>query len=149
MKFIGIDPGKSGSVAIITDKKLVVTATPVLGKDYIMKQMVDILSVVKENSCAVIERAQAMPKQGVVSMFEFGRGYGIWLGILASLNISFQIVHSRVWTNVMLKGAPGEGKERAFHVARNLFPQWNPKLKKEYQFCDSILIAEYCRRTFE
>ena len=148
MKYIGIDPGKSGSVTVIEGESLRVTATPVIGKEYNVRQMFTLLDAEKNNAVAILERAQAMPRQGVVSMFEFGRGYGIWIGLLSALNLPFRIVHSRVWTRMLLMGAPGEGKERAFFVARNLFPQWNPKLKKEYQFCDSILLAEYGRRIY-
>jgi len=147
MKYIGIDPGKKGSVSIIDDvENLIVWATPVVGKDYDIGKMFDILNQHKENSIVVVERAQAMPKQGVVSMFEFGRGYGIWLGILTAAKIPYQIIHSRVWTKLMLHGAPGEGKARAFHVASRLFPSWNPKYKYEYEYADSILLAEYCKR---
>jgi hypothetical protein len=60
--------------------------------------------------------------------------------------IPFQVIHSRTWTKLMLLGASGEGKERAVSVAQHLFPQWQPKLKKELEYCDSILLAEYGRR---
>jgi crossover junction endodeoxyribonuclease RuvC len=149
MIFIGIDPGKSGSIAVLNKEKLTVIPTPVVEGDYDIAEMINILedSIDKpSNSFIIIERAQAMPGQGVVSMFEFGRGYGLWLGIINFLLVPYQIVHSRTWTKKMLEGAPGEGKERAFHVARNLFPSWQPKLKKEHEYADSILLAEYGRR---
>ena len=146
MKYIGIDPGKKGSVSVIDGKDLIVLATPIVGKDYDIRGMFDILNQHKEDSIVVIERSQAMPGQGVVSMFEFGRGYGIWLGLLTALFIPHQVIHSRTWTKLMLKGAPGEGKERAFHMATRLFPLWTPKYKYEYEYADSILLAEYCKR---
>ena len=147
---MGIDPGKQGSVAVI-GKEVIVFPTPIIEKEYDIEGMKNILlqySPDVETFC-ILERAQAMPKQGVVSMFEFGKGYGMWLALLTSLGFKFQIVHSRTWTKKLLEGAPGEGKERNYHVARRLFPKWNPKLKKEYQYSDSILLAEYGRRIYD
>jgi crossover junction endodeoxyribonuclease RuvC len=151
MRYIGIDPGKQGSVSVLDEKGqlISVTPTPVVEGEYDIAEMINIIDEAidaPEESFVILERAQAMPGQGVVSMFEFGRGYGIWLGIINVFLVPYQIVHARTWTKKMLEGAPGEGKERAYHVARNLFPSWNPKLKKEYQFCDSILLAEFGRR---
>jgi crossover junction endodeoxyribonuclease RuvC len=102
----------------------------------------------------VIEMAMAMPGQGVTSMFNFGKGYGLWLLALTVSQIPFQIVHSRVWTRIILGGSPHidkkkKDKGRSFQTARRMFPQWQPKLKKEYQYCDSILLAEYARRNHE
>jgi len=159
MKYIGIDPGKTGSLAIIDivkdigngmgAKGLSLFPVPIFNDDYDMRGMYNLLASNKDNSFAVIERATAMPGQGTVSMFSFGRGYGLWLMALTVSEIPFQIVHSRVWTKTMLVGSVGEGKERGASVARNLFPQWQPKLKKELQYCDSILLAEYARRLKE
>ena len=146
MKFIGIDPGKAGSISILEDDKLQVIPVPIANDDYDMKAMFAILSSHREKAFVIIERAQAMPGQGVVSMFSFGRGYGMWLMALTISEIPFQVIHSRTWTKLMLLGASGEGKERAVSVAQHLFPQWKPKLKKELEYCDSILLAEYGRR---
>ena len=146
MKFIGIDPGKSGSLSIIDRNKLTVIPVPLLNDDYDIKGMYNILLENKKNSFAVLERAQAMPGQGVVSMFNFGKGYGFWIMALTIAEIPFQIIHSRTWTKEMLLGASGEGKDRAVSVASNLFPSWKPSKKKELEYADSILLAEYARR---
>ena len=151
---IGIDPGKLGGVAIIKkyteigdpiiNDSMDVYHTPMIGKEYDENNMKDLLlDYVRDDTFVVIERAQAMPKQGGVSMFTFGMGYGIWLGIIAALDLSSHRVHSTVWTKCMLKGAPGEGKDRGIHVAKRLFPKWKPKLKKDLMLADAILLAEY------
>jgi crossover junction endodeoxyribonuclease RuvC len=159
MRYIGIDPGKDGSISIIRDDgQLVVVPTPMVGKssgkgrEYDIIGMRDTLTTANggydtKNVFVTIERAQSMPGQGVSSTFEFGRGYGIWLGLLAALELPYQVIHARTWTRVMLMGASGEGKRRACSVAMRLFPQWRPKLKYEEEFADSILLAEFGRRT--
>ncbi len=148
--FIGIDPGKTGCVAILdSGSGLDLHPIPVDGKEYNIFGMKNILTIYKEfKTVVVIERAQCMPKQGSVSAFTFGKGYGIWLGILGCLELPHIIVHSRVWTKCLLAGAPGEGKERNFNVATRLFPQWQPELRKEWQYADAILLAEYARRLY-
>jgi crossover junction endodeoxyribonuclease RuvC len=144
--FIGIDPGKQGSMTVLTPSKTILFPTP-CNPDYdIWKMNMMLKDYASSHTFAVLERAQAMPGQGVVSMFEFGKGYGIWLALLNVNYISFQVVHSRVWTNVMLAGAPGEGKERNLLAARKLFPKWVFKLKKEEQYADSLLLAVYAKR---
>ena len=146
MRFIGIDPGKLGSVSVLEDGYVEVYPTPLFEDEYDATGMFDLLNRFKEDSSCLIERAQAMPKQGVVSMFTFGKGYGMWLMALAATKIPYQVVHSRTWTKVMLDGAPGDGKERAYLVARRMFPNWLPTKKKEWEYADSILLAEYGKR---
>ena len=147
MIFIGIDPGKAGSISIINQNgSLEVFPVPIINDDYDMEGMYQLLKSYDLDSFVVLERAQAMPGQGVVSMFNFGVGYGLWKMALTCAKIPFQIIHSRTWTKTMLLGASGEGKDRAVSVAKLLFPSWQPKLKKELQYADSILLAEYGRR---
>lgn len=153
MIYIGIDPGKQGAVACINpDGSLVVDHTPVIDKEYDIHKMGMLLIKSKALSTqvfVVIERAQAMPKQGVVSMFEFGKGYGIWLALLTTFAFPYQIIHSRVWTKEMLAGSPEIGKIRGIEVARRLFPTWNPALKKDLFCADAILLAEFARRLYK
>jgi hypothetical protein len=55
----------------------------------------------------VIEEAQAMPGQGVRSMFTCGLGLGVWLGVLAALGCPYTRVRPQIW-----KRAFGLGKDR-------------------------------------
>jgi crossover junction endodeoxyribonuclease RuvC len=144
--FIGIDVGKAGAMAVITPRKTLLFPTPAKPDYDIWKMNMNLKEHAHSGAFAVIERAQAMPGQGVVSMFEFGKGYGIWLALLDVNYVSHQVVHSSVWTKVMLAGSPGEGKDRNYLAARKLFPKWKPQLKKEHLYCDALLLAEYARR---
>lgn len=143
--FIGIDCGKTGGMAVLTPDKMTVYPVP-CDPDYdIWKMHMVMKDHAKTTTFAVIERAQAMPGQGVVSMFEYGKGYGIWLALLSVNYIAFRIVHPVVWTKVMLAGAPGEGKERNLLTARRLRPTWVTRKKKDESLCDCILLAEYAK----
>lgn len=153
MIYLGVDVGKSGAVAKLKNNELRhIQEVPVKDGEYDIHAMIYLLHLCMDEGNAVfcmIERAQAMPGQGVVSMFEFGKGYGIWLALLSAVNIPYQVVHSRVWTKELLAGSPGEGKERNIAAARALFPTWNPKLKKDLTQCDALLLAEYARRKWK
>lgn len=141
---IGIDPGLSGAVFSARRHPggslefMAVCDTPVLltesGRDYHAPAMADVLRSMALGGEAevVIERAQAMPKQGVSSMFHYGRGYGMWLGILGALGLPFRTVRPNEWTKV-LKGTPGKGKARSIQFASMIFP-------------DMPLIPKGCRK---
>ncbi len=75
----------------------------------------------------VLERAQAMQDQGVVSTFTNGVGYGYWEMALVSTNIPYISIHPSGWARAALKEAPEEleGKERTIWVAKKRFPYIN------------------------
>jgi len=150
--YIGIDPGKNGSIAQLDEygeyMKVEKVPTIKLKKtEYDIPEMKNrLLEINEERSFCVIEKAQGMPKQGITSTFSIGKGYGLWLGLLCAVGIPYVEIHPIVWSKALLKGAGGEGKERNYQKARQLFPQWQPKLKKEREYADSLLLAEYGRR---
>jgi len=157
MTFLGIDPGKKGSIAIIDSDRTMIKLVPVpvikikKGHDYDiaeMKHMLSEITTLNEVGICVIEKAQAMPGQGVTSMFTIGKGYGIWLGLLTAIGIPFIEISPRVWTRRLLIGVGGEGKERNYKASRQLFPEWQVKFKYEHEWCDSLLLAEYARLTY-
>lgn len=130
--YIGIDPGKDGGVAVVRDGRLsLICITPTLSepgekRQYDITGMKRILLSVRtaeESIHAVIEKQGAFPGQGVSSMFSLGTGYGLWLGLLAGLNIPYTIVTPQKWKKEVLAGTPGEGKARSITVAQRLFPQ--------------------------
>lgn len=102
----------------------------------------------------LVEHVHAMPGQGVVSMFSFGRVFGEVLGILAALQLPHQLVHPRVWSRVMHQGVTGdEAKARSLLAAARLFPgvdlRASDRCKKPHAgLVDAILLAEYGRRLF-
>jgi crossover junction endodeoxyribonuclease RuvC len=130
MIFVGIDPGKSGAVVAIKDtlELVYVADTPTLrgkkGREYDIPEMAAILRrATLGRPCEVIvERVHSMPSQGVASTFSFGMGYGIWLGLLGALELPYRQVRAADWVKRLLKGMPGDGKERAILFARQVFP---------------------------
>ncbi len=96
----------------------------------------------------IIEAVQAMPGQGVVSMFTFGASWGLVRGVCAGLGLSYELVRPQEWQKAMLAGQP---KQSEYLVASRLWPQaeWRGSHWSRVPhsgLVDAALIAEYGRR---
>ena len=94
-----------------------------------------------------IEKVHAMPKQGVTSMFSFGKGYGIWLGLIAGMWIRVNEVAPQTWKKYWLKDMP-RGKGSAILRAQQIFPNVNllpteRSRKPSIALAEALLIAMY------
>ena len=146
MKLMAIDPGLTGALCVMESDDLHVVDVmdmPVIGKelDY------DLLYIFLEDwqpKKAVIERAQAMPKQGVVGMFNYGYLYGELNGVLKALRIPYDRVTPQAWKKSQLAGMP-KGKVSSVIRVNQLYPEL--KLRKtQHGRADAILIGRYgCR----
>jgi crossover junction endodeoxyribonuclease RuvC len=154
---IGIDPGVGGAVAAMYGHGTIIRVddTPVFWakarrskrRVYDVAAMRTLISRHAGHGILVtvfVEHQQAMPKQGVTSMFSTGYGYGLWLGILAGLAIPHTVVAPRRWQAAMLAGQ-GEPKARALLAAARLFPGCAIP-KRRHGRADALLLAEYGRR---
>ncbi len=110
MNILGIDPGKSGGLAIVENK---VNQIPRIVKAIKMptlivntKKIIDIVSLKNQIgdtsiSIAVIEKVHAMPRQGVTSSFQFGRSYGAVEGLCQIITSRIDYVSPSVWKKFM------------------------------------------------
>jgi crossover junction endodeoxyribonuclease RuvC len=136
-RWIGIDPGKHGGIALLESGHASAWPMPETGAD-----IRDLLEEFAEGSFATIERVHSMPRQGVTSMFTFGKGTGILLGILWGLRIPFAEVTPQRWQKTMncqTRGDKNVSKARA----QALFPE----LKITHATADALLIATYGQHT--
>lgn len=152
--FIGIDPGLDGAIAFVKDDGSATVCSAPTGKvgkkrDYLLASMASLLDrqIDQIRYVAAVERVHSMPKQGVASSFNFGKGFGLWLGLLAGRGIPFDLVEPTRWKKVMLDGM-GRDKDAARLRAQQLFPALAPQLslKKDHGRAEALLIAEYRRR---
>ncbi len=157
MIFIGIDPGLDGALAAIDNSgcpRLFDTAALTIKGGAKQKRIMNIYSAAtaihhlqREGLCtAALEDVHSMPKQGVASSFSFGRGLGIWEGLLCALGIPVQMVSPQKWKKVMMDGM-GKEKDASRVVAMRLFPDAELHLKKHHGRADALLMAEWLRRT--
>jgi len=147
MPYIGIDPGLDGAVAILwASGKIGLYRTPTIKvgsrRQYRVGEMEGIFWAIKQNSFAILESVHSMPKQGVASSFSFGRGFGLWEGILAALGIPYQLVAPQTWKAVMLRDMPKDKNAAKLQAAR-LWPELG---KLTHGEAEALLMAEYGRR---
>jgi crossover junction endodeoxyribonuclease RuvC len=150
MRFIGIDPGITGAVAIINSSTIQLIDSPIVQIKTKKKPDVagyyQILKQFTEDSTVIVEEVHAMPGQGGVSGFNFGTAFGIWIGILAALEIPYELVSPQRWKRQMgVKGDKDESRTVALQLFPHLANQLN--LKKHHNRADALLIAEYNHRT--
>jgi len=148
MKYIGIDPGREGGISIIDRNKKIFYSMEMpisKDKDIDIKSLLKLIEVGDHYFC-VIEKAQSMPRQGVVSVFSYARDYGQVLAFLKILHISFLEVPPRTWKNEFLLD---NKKYKSIIMAEKLFPG-ETFLTSRMRYMDgkaeSLLIAEYARR---
>jgi len=154
MRHIGIDPGLSGAVAIISDDSLKVFDMPTMtvernGKakrQVSANELAELLYTCSGKDCHVyVERVSAMAGQGVTSVFSFGRSFGMIEGILAALKMPVTFVAPATWTRAIGR-SPGKDASRA--RAMELFPNYEYFFKrvKDDGRADAALIAHWGRK---
>lgn len=151
MIVLGIDPGLSGGFAKLDhDGSLYVFDMPTLmhlrKREIDAAVLADYLSGTADH--AFVERAAAMPKQGVSSMFSFGRAYGTVIGILAAFNVPMTFVSPQKWKAAL--GVPKE-KDGARARASQLLPghSSNWLRSKDHGRAEAALIALYGLKTLQ
>lgn len=136
--YIGIDPGKSGSIATICGESVGTVRLSETEAD-----ISDWLRSVVDGECfAILEQVGAMPKQGVVSTFKFGQSFGFLRGLLIAHRVPFEMVTPAKWQGEMRCRSKGD-KNVTKAKAQELFPGE----KIVHATADALLLAEYCRRT--
>lgn len=149
MIFVGIDPGKKGAIAYIDEDK-------VLTMPYTDERMCDVCrelnerfySAGDETRCCV-EKVGAMPGQGTVSMFSFGKSAGFIEGVLHAFRIPYQLVPPQTWKKEF--SLSKQGKEKSVEVCKRLFPGVSlfptARCTKENDgMAEALLMAEYAKR---
>lgn len=105
----------------------------------------DVKSYVRELEQKVFENSG--PKMGATSAFNFGKGYGIWLGVLAALLLPYDEVHPMTWKKTIMADMSKE-KDASRVKAMQCYPHAakDLNLKKHHGRADALLLAEFGRR---
>jgi hypothetical protein len=153
VNWIGIDPGLDGAIAVMCDESITLLDTPTVSNG--KRREMDLFAIVRllrgltcsQDVMVAIESVHSMPGQGVSSTFSFGKGFGMWLGILAALNIPHQAVAPQTWKRVMLADG-GKEKDASRVKAMQLYPHIADQLsrKKDHGRADALLMAAWAQR---
>ena len=153
MLVIGIDPGLSGAIAILEDKKVLnILDMPVMAEGKKNKRQVNsaqLVNIIKKNInktdeiSVVVEQVNAMPGQGVTSMFNFGQTFGAIKGVCAALELPIFFIRPSKWKKHF--ELINSSKDASRTKAIEMYPSLSDKLskKKDVNKSDAILIARY------
>jgi crossover junction endodeoxyribonuclease RuvC len=94
----------------------------------------------------LIEESQAMPGQGTRSMLTIGFGYGLWIGILATLEIPYTTVRPAQWKKAF---SLGKDKEASRLRAQQLYPAADLRRKRDHGRAEALLLAHYGLRQWQ
>jgi len=158
--WIGIDPGLSGAIAIISNHSIEVHDFPVIkldvkkGTKIKKKSIIDIAAYAEllrpftaVDAIVTVERVHAMPKQGVTSMFRMGEAFGISCAVPITLGIPLTYASPVTWKKKMLAGYSVKNKKTSLLVAKESFPSLRHRLARvsDDGRAEALLIAEYSR----
>lgn len=154
MKFVGIDPGKSGALAVIETHDGQPPIISTLAFDpknpNVFVSEIHSLSYCASRCFVVVENVHAMPKQGVSSSFNFGRSFGWILGLLDLASLPYELVNPQKWKKEF---SCTSDKNTSIAVAKRLFPTANLMRTERCTtphdgICEALLMAEYGRRRY-
>ena len=161
MMIFGIDPGVSGAISILEDKKVIdIFDMPTMIDGKKNKKQVNgaqLANIIKEKTqsigssieelAVVVEHVNAMPGQGVTSMFNFGQSFGVIKGVCSALNLPIYFVRPTKWKKYfnLIKTNKDASRTKVIEI----YPEISSKLsrKKDSNKADAILIARYFNDT--
>jgi len=157
MIIIGIDPGVSGAISIMENKKVVeIFDMPTMIDGKKNKKQVNGSQVTnifkgklndKKEIVVVVEHVNAMPGQGVTSMFNFGQSVGVIKGVCSALSLPIYFVRPTKWKKYfnLIKTNKDASRTKVIQI----YPEISSQLsrKKDSNKADAILIARYFNDT--
>jgi len=123
---ITIDPGQSGGICAMFDDKLIAHKCPKTPKE--MFEITQKLQwTCKSNGfpvLGIIEKVHAFPTDARSSAFKFGKNFGIWIGILESLSIKYEMVTPQKWQKQFeLPKNKQQRKKELKMIAKEFYPK--------------------------
>ena len=153
MILIGIDPGLTGAIAILEGKKVLnIYEMPVMAEGKKNKKQLNsaqLVALIKEYAnnnddvVVIVEQVNAMPGQGVTSMFNFGQTFGAIKGVCAALKLPIFFVRPSKWKKYF--ELINSSKDSSRTKAIEMYPSLSSQLakKKDVNKSDAILIARF------
>ena len=157
MKILGIDPGLSGAIAVLEDTKVLglfdMTVMAEGKKNKRQLNSAQLVNIIKENIqsneevAVVVEQVNAMPGQGVTSMFNFGQTFGAIKGVCAALKLPIFFVRPSKWKKYfeLINSSKDSSRTKVIEMYPSLSNQLTKK--KDVNKSDAILIARFYSET--
>lgn len=141
--YMGIDPGINGGIAVIDESGNFVFAKPTpcikikknnkSKSDYDVSTMADyVRSFLDKDLTVCQELTHAMPGNGGVSMYHFGRGHGIWEGIVGAFALPYVLCTPQKWKGMYPSLSQDKlTKEQRLKMSSSEISSWKRKQKSE------------------
>jgi hypothetical protein len=148
-KYIGIDPGISGGLAVINENgSIKAYKCPSSSEDMSVLFQICMGDTAPENIRLLMERVWARPTNAVRAAFSYGVNYGQWLGISSSHEIKMNTVIPTEWIRWI--GCPKAlksviRKRWLKEKAKELYPEIKRVTLKT---SDAILITRYAKEEY-
>ena len=153
--WIGVDPGQKGGMSVIYNdngvQKVATAAWDNMLFVHFCKSFKEMADAKGEQCVAAVEKVGAVHGNGIVSTFSFGKNAGFIEGVLSALNISYQLVPPKKWKDMF---SLNSDKAKSIEVCKRLFPDVSLRRTERCTtdsdgIAESLLIAEWCRRTMK
>ncbi len=156
-RIIGIDPGLSGAIAILDSSKVIgIFDMPVMAEGKKNKRQLNsaqLVNIINEHisnndeTAVVVEQVNAMPGQGVTSMFNFGQTFGAIKGVCAALKLPIFFVRPSKWKKhfELINSSKDSSRTKVIEMYPSLSNQLSKK--KDVNKSDAILIARFFSET--
>lgn len=142
MRFIGIDPGVAGGLAVLYEDGSISEAVKMPRSALAILHFLHKHGGDEFGGCrAALEYVRSSPQMGVVSAFTFGRGVGALEMAIVAASIPYYEVTPARWQK-LLDCRTGGDKNITKARAAELWPG----MKITHAIADALLIAEWCRR---
>lgn len=151
MKFVGIDPGLTGAIAILSKDNLCVIDMPTVRwrdtKTVCGVSLAGIFTNINsEDAVVALEKAQSFSGEGRSSLFTYGVGYGVVFGVLCTFpRVAVHEIAAADWKRACgLTSNKGDSLEAAKQIFKNntsLFAR-----KKDHGRAEAALLAYYASR---
>jgi len=155
-RYLGIDPGTTGALALLTvadDGTQAVSVTPTpcdwyqvgTGKRrrYAVARCADALGLLSPISLAYVELQSARPRQGVASSFQTGFGFGMWIALLTALRMPYAVIPPPRWrARVGLAAYPKGTEKKVIKTAVRLAAcRRFPAVPINLEHADAVMLA--------
>lgn len=141
--FLGVDPGVTGAFAAVSGSRVTWCKYPGSAQE-----LASLLRpIVPRIRLAAVEHVAASPQMGRGSIFTFGRNYGEWLGVLATLDIPYVLITPAKWQKAVLDSSKkGTTKERVVQYVQRRFPDLELK-HTQHHAADAVCLALFARNS--
>lgn len=148
MLIVGVDPGLSGGIAILSDAEQWALPLPILGNEIAVGALLGLLPPPSEVRAVIVERLGVRPKQSAQSGATQGINHGRITGALEACGYPLRLVRPQDWKARVLKGTRKD-KTAAIAFAQRAYPAIDliPGECKVPQdgLADAVCLAEWGR----